>query len=525
MKKTKNNYFIRGIRYLQNPEHSVGNLMVKVWERLYRDYLERDYHKMMVALKCSDRELELQKDEVFSQKILFSILVPVYNTPERFLREMIESCINQSYANWELCIADGSTKQEPYEIIKGYMKGDSRIKYKKLKENRGISENTNEALKMAKGDFICLFDHDDVLEPDALYEMMKVLSDAPNTDIIYTDEDKLESDSNRYFGPNFKPDFDLNLLRTNNYICHFFAVRKTIVKRIGGFRKEFDGAQDYDFILRCVESSMEIKHIPKVVYHWRTHSNSTAASPESKLYAYEAAKRSVEAHFERCGIAANVENTKNYGFFQWQVKGLSRENVKVLEYDLKDTGRILNELGKRSKAQVLIFKPKNMKILTENYQDILSGFARIHGCGVVGCENFYGGKVFEAGLIVAGDRVSSYFDGYTKTRTGYFHRLCLNRSVMAASMCFAIDYQVLERAGYFAQDMNVRAAIVNLCIRLKEAGYTNMYTPLVHTVYYGKKKEIETGKLSMDMDSCEKDPYYNQNCSVDKGEYRLRSSQ
>lgn len=523
MKKRNSNYFIRGIRYLQNPQHSVGNLILKMEERLYRDYLEKDYHKIMVASKCSETELERQNNQVFEEKILFSILVPVYNTPKEFLREMIESCQRQSYGNWELCIADGSTLQEPFEVIKEYMDVDSRIKYKKLKENKGISENTNEALEMAKGDFICLFDHDDILEPDALYEMMKVLMDEPKTDIIYTDEDKLESETNRYFGPNFKPDFDINLLRTNNYICHFFAVRKTIVRRIGGFRKEFDGAQDYDFILRCVESTMEIRHIPKVLYHWRTHSNSTAASPESKLYAYQAAKKSVQAHFERCGMSAIVENTKNYGFFQWQVRGLSKENVKVLEYDLKDTGRTLSELAQKTKAQVLIFRPKDMKVLTEDYQDVLSGFARIHGCGVVGCKNLFQGKVLEAGLITTRDGCVSYFSRYAKRKTGYFHRLCLNRSVMAVSMCFAVEHQVLERAGYFREDISARESVVDLCFRLKEAGYTNMYTPLVQTVYLGKKQGMES--INLDMGQYKKDPYYNENCDEIRGEYRLRSRQ
>ncbi len=510
---------------MQNPQHSVGNLILKMEERLYRDYLEKDYHRIMVESQCGETELERQKKQVFSEKILFSILVPVYNTPEEFLREMIESCQRQSYGNWELCIADGSTSQVPFEVIKEYMDVDDRVQYKKLKENRGISENTNEALQMAKGDFICLFDHDDILEPDALYEMMQVIEAEPKTDIIYTDEDKLESESSRYFGPNFKPDFDINLLRTNNYICHFFAVRRNIVQRIGGFRREFDGAQDYDFILRCVESTMEIRHIPKVLYHWRTHSNSTAASPESKMYAYQAAKKSVEAHFERCGVHGVVENTQNYGFFQWRVKGLSKENVKVLEYDLEDDGRTLSEMAKKTKAQVLIFKPKDMKVLTRDYQDILSGFAMVHGCGVVGCKNLMKGKVLEAGLMNTQDGLISYFDRYAKRRTGYFHRLCLNRSVMAVSMCFAVEQQVLERAGYFKEEQNARESIVDLCLRLGETGYTNMYTPLVQTMYFGKKNSIEKVYGYPDEKQHKKDPYYNENCEDGRGEYRLRRKQ
>ena len=415
----KKNYIGRGIKYLQN--HDVKSLILKMQERLYRDKLEKDYDTWAKQGQATPEDLEKQRAYVFEKPSTFSIVVPLYHTPEKYLREMIESVIQQSYPNWELCLADGSSQSLPGEIVKEYQEKDSRIKYKKLSENKGISENTNEALNMAEGDFIALFDHDDLLEPDALFEVMKVLEEKPNTDIVYTDEDKIQGDSGILFGANFKPDYDLELLRTNNYICHFFVVRRNIIERVGGFRGEFDGAQDYDFIFRCVEATMEIYHIRKVLYHWRTHAASTAASPESKMYAYEAAKRAIQAHFKRMGMEAEVITTQNYGFFNYNLPGISKEKVKVLRYGKEDNGETLNKLAQSAKAEVLIFMPKDVEFKTANYETILSSKCLQRGAGAVGCLQVKSGKVKEAGLVLEKERIAvSYFGGYHQSRTGYF---------------------------------------------------------------------------------------------------------
>lgn len=471
------NYFTRGIKYLKN--HDVSSLVMKMGERLYRDYRERDYDKIAKARRVTEQELEKQRAYTFANPQKFSIVVPLYNTPEVFLRQMLESVLEQSYGNLELCLADGSTTDEVRKIVEEYQKKDKRICYKKLEENKGISENTNEAINLATGDFIGLFDHDDLLEKDALYEIMKVLEAYPKTDIIYTDEDKTDGNNQVLFDPNFKPDFDLELLRTNNYICHFFVVRRKIVKRVGGFRSEFDGAQDYDFIFRCTEATMEIRHIPKVLYHWRTHINSTAASPESKMYAYESAKKAVEAHFQRMKVHGQVVTTANYGFFQYTVPGVPKEKIEVLRYKKDATGEELNKLFEKTKAQVLIFIPEKAEMDSDGFIQEMSGKSMLHGIGAVGCMQVKGRKVKEAGLVLNRENiVSSYFGNYDKKRTGYFHRLSLSRSVSAVSTVFAIQRDILLQAEGFEPALSVKAAQVDLCIRLNNMGYRNIYTPL-----------------------------------------------
>ena len=177
-------------------------------------------------------------------------------------------------------------------VLKEYAKKDSRILWKKLEENKGIAENTNAAFEMAGGEFVGLLDHDDLLAPNALYEIAEALEKEPDLDVLYTDEDKVRGDEIlEHFQPHLKPDFNIDLLRSNNYICHFFVVRKALLERVGGFRKEYDGAQDYDFIFRCTQAAGKIHHIPEILYHWRTHQSSTADNPVSKLYAFEAGKR------------------------------------------------------------------------------------------------------------------------------------------------------------------------------------------------------------------------------------------
>lgn len=524
----KKNYIARGIKYLQH--HSLSSLYVKMSERLYRDKVERDYDSWVRERQVSEEELQKQREYKFEQDITFSIIVPVFNTPESYLREMIESVLNQSYGKLELCIADGSTKETPWEIINEYQQKDSRIKYKKLQENKGISENTNEALNMASGEFIGLFDHDDLLEPDVLFQVMKVLEDRPAIDIVYTDEDKMDGESGTFFGPNFKPDFDLELLRTNNYICHFFVVRRNIIERVGGFRGEFDGAQDYDFILRCVESTMEIYHIPKVLYHWRTHANSTAASPESKMYAYEAARRAIEAHMKRQGMQAEIQTTDNYGFFHYQTTAISREKIKVISYGAEDNGDTLNKKAEAVKADVVIFVPEQVQMETADYETVFAAKCLQHGVGAVSCLQHKGKKVKEAGLVLTKEKlVAPYFENYKKGRTGFMHRLNLSRTVSAVSTVFAIKKDLLRSMEGFLPNLGARAAQIELCLRLQSTGYKNLYTPLISARW---EKDFPAGRINEEDKSViyenhqealeREDPYYNENCETRKQEYGLR---
>ncbi|MCR4788502.1 MAG: glycosyltransferase [Lachnospiraceae bacterium] len=255
-----------------------------------------------------------------------SILVPAYNTDEKFLRELIGSVTAQTYGKWELVIADASLTDSVKNVAESFQ--DKRIVYVPLKENLGISGNTNEGLKHCTGEYIGLLDHDDLLTRDALYEMVKCILEARTNgnklQLLYSDEDKTNAETTQFFEANIKPEFNYDLLLSNNYICHFLMVDGDLARRTP-FRSEYDGAQDHDFILRCVADIRKeygdhyedhIGHVGRVLYHWRCHEESTSANPASKTYAYDAGKRAVADHLKNAGVEAVVSDSEHVGFFK-----------------------------------------------------------------------------------------------------------------------------------------------------------------------------------------------------------------
>lgn len=296
---------------------------------------DKDYAAWYEKNKVSEEELTKQRNKEFPYMPLFSILVPVYNTPIPYLREMLDSVRNQTYQKWQLCIANANPENEEVaRILNQYLEMDKRIQVVNVPENLGIAQNTNKALSIAKGDYIGLLDHDDMLAADALFEAVKTVNDE-NADVIYTDEDKITMSGEKHFQPNFKPEFNLDMLRSNNYICHFFIAKASLMKEIGGFRGEYNGAQDYDMIFRCTERADNIVRIPKVLYHWRMHEQSTAENPESKRYAFDAGKKVIEDHLKRCGESAEVQMTEYPGFYR--VKYAIKEKPRVSVVIVKET--------------------------------------------------------------------------------------------------------------------------------------------------------------------------------------------
>lgn len=294
---------------------------VAAWERVTaKYYADYDYH-------APDRAtLERQRADKSVSEIKFSILVPAYETQAVYMSALIDSCIGQTYENWELVIADGSASDIVKDAVARYQ--DARIRYVRLAGNEGIAENTNRAIELATGDYYGLLDHDDLLTADALYEIAHaVCKERPI--LAYSDEDKCDESGKHFYDPHFKPDFNLDLLLTNNYICHFMAVRSDILEKLR-IRKEYDGSQDYDIILRVVSSLLlkekenkdakpmeeSIVHVPKVLYHWRCHENSTADNPQSKMYAYEAGKKALVDFASRMGWKVDVRHNKHLGFYR-----------------------------------------------------------------------------------------------------------------------------------------------------------------------------------------------------------------
>ncbi len=292
-------------------------------------------------------ELEFQRNFKFENKPKISVVVPMYNTEKTFFRELIDSLENQTYPNWELCLADGS--EEKNEDLKKYYESNEKIKYKFLNSNKGISENTNEAIKMATGEFIGFLDHDDLLAQDCLYEVVKIINKIKNVDFIYTDEDKIDEQCER-FEPYFKPDFSPETLECNNYITHFVIVKKDLLKKVGMLNSKFNGAQDFDFVLRATEKANKVVHISKILYHWRVHKSSTANVADSKPYAYEAGVKVIEEHLKRTNKKGSVE-------FGQDVPGI---------YKVKFT------IKGRPKVSILIPNKDNISLLKNCINSILS---------------------------------------------------------------------------------------------------------------------------------------------------------
>ncbi len=291
------------------------------YERLTARYDADYFYK-----EPSPEELSRQRETVFRKAPFISILVPAYETDENFMDALVDSVAAQTYGNWELIIADASESRKVESCIKDKCKKlpgqeADKIKYHKLSDNKGISGNTNQALEYAKGDYVGLLDHDDLLTLDALYEMANQIQAAAEqgteAKLIYSDEDKCDEFGQRFFEPNIKPGYNFDFLLSNNYICHFLVLKTELIRNLG-FRSEYDGAQDYDLVLRAVGKTEEneMLHVGKVLYHWRCHSTSTAANPVSKLYAYEAGKRAVQDFLNEKGISGQVEDTEHVGFYQ-----------------------------------------------------------------------------------------------------------------------------------------------------------------------------------------------------------------
>lgn len=294
--------------------------------RLAADYRGCREWSLLLPEKEQLKEQKRQEDQNFPYEPLVSIVVPTYETHDEFLEELLCSVMGQTYANWELIIADGSKSRKVKDALSEKCGKDSRIRYKKLEENQGISQNTNRAVEEAKGDYIALLDHDDILTLDALYFMVEKLNEAGGKEkvlAVYSDEDKCDGRAERFYEPHFKPHFNMDLLLSNNYICHFLMVRAAEMKELK-LRKEFDGAQDYDLVLRlgarCIggdSGKNKILHVPRVLYHWRCHEGSTAGNTESKRYAYDAGRRALEEYYRAMGMEdrVKVKDSLHLGFY------------------------------------------------------------------------------------------------------------------------------------------------------------------------------------------------------------------
>lgn len=533
-------------------KHGLKALLLKSKHKLQGLDNDYDYGEWYDLTKPTEEELDAQRQTVFAYEPKLSIVIPAYKTPEKYLREMLDSILHQTYRNWEVCVANGSPKGEGRiveKVMKQYEEKDGRFHYRNLGENLGISGNTNAAIEMADGDFIVLADHDDTLPEHALYEVAAAINAHPRCDVIYSDEDKLDMDGGALFDPHFKPDFNPDLLCSVNYICHLFVVKRGLLERVGGFRHEFDGAQDYDFIFRCTEAAEEICHIPKVLYHWRCHQDSTASNPESKLYAFEAGSRAIMAHYERCGIPAEkVEKGVDYGIYHttFRIQGnplvsvvipnkdhhkdldicmrslMERATYKNLEFVViennsteRETFDYYEQIQKEfpqvrvvtwerefnysainnfgagfAKGEYLLFLNNDTEIIEPRMIEEMLGFCQREDVGIAGARLLYQDDTIQhAGVVVGFGGIAGHtFIGLHEAENSYFHRaMCAQDYSAVTAACMMTKASVFREVGGFTEELAVAFNDIDYCMKVRAAGKLVVYAPYAKLYHYESK--------------------------------------
>lgn len=531
-----------------------GKKSVAEYRKLVGHITSRKFsHKISAKVRRNENRTS------FDQDIKFSVLVPLYNTPIKFLKEMINSVRNQTYNNWELCLADGSDDKHSY--VKKYClqiaKNDKRIIYKQLTENKGISENTNECIKMSSGNYIALFDHDDVLHPSALYECMKAICEQ-NADFVYTDEAVfLGSDITNIISFHFKPDFAFDNLLANNYICHFSVFKASLIEQVGMFRHKYDGSQDHDMILRLTNAAEKIIHIPKLLYFWRSHSNSVAMDINSKAYAITAGRAAVHDFLEAKGYNTVVEsspayptiyrikyeikdnskisiviphknnleqfrkcvysiiskttysnyeiivvdnNSTDYGIFDFYEQLTKNHDIKVFSYDKKfNYSDIVNNAVAQCSGEYILLLDSDTEVITPEWLEELLMYAQRDDIGAVGAKLLLpNGSVQHGGIILGlGSQhiASNSHYGIDKKSFGYMGKLFYAQNVTAVtSACLMVKKENFVSVGGFDDKLSIAYGDVDFCLKLSNRGLSNIFNPFC-VLYHSHNKSFYDKKV------------------------------
>ncbi len=547
----------------------------------------------------TEEELEAQRTEVFPRSIKFSIVVPLYNTPEKFLHEMIRSVIDQTYADWELCMADGSDEAHGNveRICRQYMRKDLRIKYQRLEENLGISGNTNACLEMATGDYIGLFDHDDLLHPAALHEVMRAICEQ-DADFIYTDENTFHEKPEDAFCPHFKPDYAPDTLRSYNYICHFTVFSRELLDEVGKFRREFDGSQDYDMVLRLTEKASRIVHIPEILYFWRAHGGSVAGDISAKPYTLDAARRALGEHLDRVGLVGEVEDSSipstyriKYAISGWPkvsivipnmdhadtlrtcissilekttyenfeiviIENNSRKEETFAYYDeLKTDPRIqivtwegkfnysaINNFGVREAAtgEYILLLNNDIEVITPDWLQEMLMFAQRPDVGAVGAMLYYPDDTIQhAGVVLGIGGVAGHAHKYfPRGDFGYMSRATIAQDLsVVTAACVMLPRTVWDEVGGLDETFEVAFNDVDLCMRIRKAGYLIVWTPYAELYHYESKSrgaedtpekkkrfegEVRRFQARWKSELAAGDPYYNPNLTLVREDFSVK---
>ena len=497
-----------------------------------------------------EAERERQKNTVFDRMVKVSVLTPLWNSPENFLREMIESVQAQTYQNWELCLADGSDDAHAYvgEICREYAAKDSRVVYRKLEKNGGIAENTNRCLEMATGEFVAPFDHDDLLHPSVLYEYVKVINEK-NADYIYCDEATFKNgDVNQMITMHFKPDYAIDNLRANNYICHFSMFDRKLLEGTELYRTKFDGSQDHDMILRLTDKAKNVVHVPKLLYYWRQHAGSVSSGVQAKPYVVESARGAVADHLRRHGfsnfkitstrafetifkityeiigepkisiiipnkdhvedlrrcITSIIEkstydnyeiivvenNSETREIFAYYEELANNPAVKIITYKGDFNYSAINNLGvSEASGEYVLLLNNDIQIITVNWMEELLMYAQRPDVGAVGAKLYYPDKTIQhAGVVIGlGAHRTAGHVHYRQKREnlGYMGRLCYAQNMSAVTgACLLVKKALYEEAGGLDESFAVSLNDVDFCLKLRRLGYLNVFTPFAEAYHY-----------------------------------------
>lgn len=570
------------------------------WRKVKNKLTHRqEYTELTNTPLFTEEELEAQRTEVFPRSIKFSIVVPLYNTPEKFLHEMIRSVIDQTYADWELCMADGSDEAHGNveRICRQYMRKDLRIKYQRLEENLGISGNTNACLEMATGDYIGLFDHDDLLHPAALHEVMRAICEQ-DADFIYTDENTFHEKPEDAFCPHFKPDYAPDTLRSYNYICHFTVFSSELLDEVGNFRREFDGSQDYDMVLRLTEKASKIVHIPEILYFWRAHSGSTAGDISAKPYTMDAARRALGEHLDRVGLVGEVEDSSIPSTYRikYTISGCPKVSIVIPNMDHADTLRTcissilekttyenfeiviiennsrkeetfayydelktdpriqivtwegkfnysaINNFGVREAAtgEYILLLNNDIEVITPDWLQEMLMFAQRSDVGAVGAMLYYPDDTIQhAGVILGIGGVAGHAHKYfPRGDFGYMSRATIAQDLsVVTAACVMLPRTVWDEVGGLDETFEVAFNDVDLCMRIRKAGYLIVWTPYAELYHYESKSrgaedtpekkkrfegEVRRFQARWKSELAAGDPYYNPNLTLVREDFSVK---
>lgn len=534
----------RGISYMQR--NGLKNTLKKIKETKNNITL---YEQWIQENEQDDPKIIKKEIEEFALKPKISIVMPVYNVDEIWLSKCIDSVKNQYYENWELCMADDcSPKPHVRPLLEKYAAEDNRIKVTFREKNGHICEATNSALSLATGDYVGLLDNDDELAPFALYEVVKCINDNPTVDLIYSDEDKIDANGKRMDAV-FKSDWSPDILMGTNYICHFGVYRRSIIEEIGGFRKGYEGAQDYDLVLRFTEKTDQIMHVPRILYHWRMLETSTAVNQDSKDYAFEAGRKAVQDALNRRGIKGSVSHGPGLGLYEADYEVMKEDMVSVIiptrdgyedlkkcidsivqkttyanyEIIIADNGsrdervlalfeqyknelkekltvfpidipfnysKINNEAVKIAKGKYLLFLNNDTEVIAPDWMRKMVSYAQFDRIGAVGAKLCYADNTIQhAGVIMGLGGVAGHSHlNYPRNDFGYFGRLAINCDYSAVTAaCMMVKRSDFDAVGGFNEELTVAFNDVDLCLKLLQLHKNNVYLHQVELYHYESK--------------------------------------